>query len=195
MHSPLPFRVLPISLGLLLLAAGGCSREPAPEVATPPAATQTQAPVSPPAEAPAPTAATSESQTQADAHDAGHAEEHAHANAIDPGTRVAPEGGWASDAPLRQGMQAILDAVVAAVRAQGEGPALAAELRAQIDFLFANCRLEPEADAALHGILAELLLSAQRLEAGASAVEEHDALHASLQRYGQQFQHPDWPLR
>lgn len=193
MHSPLPFRVLPIGLGLLLLAAGGCSREPAPEVASPPATTQTQAPVSPPAELPAPTAATSEAQTQADAHDAGHAEEHAHA--IDPGTPAAPAGGWASDAPLRQGMQAILDAVVAAVRAQGEGPALAAELRAQIDFLFANCRLEPEADAALHGILAELLLSAQRLEAGASAVEEHDALHASLQRYGQLFQHPGWPLR
>lgn len=193
MHSPHPFRVLPMSLGLLLLAAGGCSRQPASEVASPPAATQTQATVSPPAEPTASAAATSEAQTQADAHDAGHAGEHAHS--IEPGTRVAPEGGWASDAPLRQGMQAILDAVVAAVRAQGEGPALAAELRAQIDFLFANCRLEPEADAALHGILAELLLSAQRLEAGASAVQEHDALHASLQRYGQQFQHPDWPLR
>lgn len=195
MHSPHPFRVLPMSLGLLLLAAGGCSRQPASEVASPPAATQTQATVSPPAEPPASAAATSEAQTQADAHDAGHAGEHAHTHAIDPGTRVAPEGGWASDAPLRQGMQAILDAVVAAVRAQGDGPALAAELRAQIDFLFAHCRLEPEADAALHGILAELLLSAQRLETGASAVQEHDALHASLQRYGQQFQHPDWPLR
>lgn len=195
MRSPFLFRMLPMSLGLLLLAAGGCSREPAPEVASPPATTQTQVSVSPPAEPPAPAATTTEAQAQAVDHDAGHEEEHAHEHASDAGTLVAPEEGWASDAPLRQGMQAILDAVDAAVRTQGEGPALAAELRAQIDFLFANCRLEPEADAALHGILAELLLSAQRLEAGASAVQEHDALHASLQRYGQQFQHPDWPLR
>lgn len=132
-----------------------------------------------------------DTQTAADSH----AHDHAHGQHQSSGESAVPAGGWASDAPLRQGMQAILDAVMAAVRNEGEGPALAAELRAQISFLFANCRLEPEADAALHGVLAALLQSAQRLEAGASAGDEHDALHAALQRYGQKFQHPGWPLR
>lgn len=190
MHIPLPFRLLPIGLGLLLLTASGCSPEPASPAAgtqPPSAPVPAQARPRPPDQPPAPAAAAAGPQTEAD--------DHAHAHAVATGDLVAPAGGWASDAPLRQGMQAILDAVIAAVRTQSEGATLAAELRTQIELLFANCRLEPEADAALHGILAELLLSAQRLEAGASPVEEHDALHASLQRYGQQFQHPDWPLR
>lgn len=135
----------------------------------------------------------SESESGPDLQGHAHEDPHNHASLAAPIT--APEGGWASDAPLRQGMRAILDAVIAAVRDGGEAKVLATELRAQISYLFANCKLEPQADAALHGILAELLQSAQRLEAGASPTEEHDALHASLQRYGQQFQHPDWPLR
>lgn len=124
----------------------------------------------------------------------GRARDDPHSHAV-PETTDAPEGGWASDAPLRQGMQAILNAVVAAVRNGGEGKALASELRAQIRYLFANCRLEPEADAALHAILADVLQSAQRLDDGASAKDEHDALHAALRTYGQRFQHPGWPLR
>lgn len=135
----------------------------------------------------------SESESGPDLQGHAHEDPHNHASLAAPIT--APEGGWASDAPLRQGMRAILDAVIAAVRDGGEAKVLATELRAQVRYLFANCKLEPQADAALHGILAELLQSAQRLEAGASPAEEHDALHASLQRYGQLFQHPDWPLR
>lgn len=124
-----------------------------------------------------------------------HADEvlHNHASPATAGT--APEGGWASDAPLRQGMQAILVAVVAAVRDAGEGKRLASELRVQIRYLFANCKLEPQADVALHVILAELLQSAQRLESGASATEEHGALHSALKAYGQGFQHPGWPIK
>lgn len=123
-----------------------------------------------------------------------HAHEDLHSHAAPTAVAIAPEDGWASDAPLRQGMQAILDALVAAVRDGREGKVLASELRSQVRYLLANCKLEPQADAALHGILAELLESAQRLEAGVSASEEHDALHAALAAYGQQFQHPGWPL-
>ena len=135
----------------------------------------------------------SESESGPDLQGHAHEDPHNHASLAAPIT--APEGGWASDAPLRQGMRAILDAVIAAVRDGGEAKVLATELRAQVRYLFANCKLEPQADAALHGILSELLQSAQRLEAGASPAEEYDALHASLPRYGQLFQHPDWPLR
>lgn len=192
MHRPIHIRLLPIGIGLLLLMVSGCSPEPSSPAAgtqAPSAAAPSPPRPSPREEPHAPVATAAEQPAQANVHT------HEHEHEASTGDLVAPAGGWASDAPLRRGMQAILDAVVAAVRAQGEGPALAAELRAQIDFLFANCRLQPEADAALHGILAELLLSAQRLEAGASPAEEHYALHASLQRYGQLFQHPGWPLR
>lgn len=137
------------------------------------------------------TSSSSESGSDLQGH--AHGDHHSRASLAEPIT--APEGGWASDAPLRQGMQAILDAVVTAVRDGGEAKVLATELRAQIRYLFANCKLEPQADAALHGILVELLQSAHRLEAGASAREEHGALHAALKAYGQAFQHPGWPLR
>lgn len=124
-----------------------------------------------------------------------HVHEDIHSHASPTAGVPAPKGGWASDAPLRQGMRAILDAVVAAVREGSGGKALASELRGQISYLFANCKLEPEADAALHVILADLLRSAQRLDDGASAKDEHDALHAALKTYGQRFQHPGWPLQ
>lgn len=122
---------------------------------------------------------------------ASHAHQHAPASHGD----ATPEQGWPTDAPLRLGMEAMLDALVVAVRDQGDGATLAADLRRQVDLLFANCKLDPAADAALHVLIVELLDSAQRLEAGATPAEEHDALNATLQRYGQQFQHPGWPLR
>jgi hypothetical protein len=124
--------------------------------------------------------------------------EHAHAHDVEPAPptdAAMPEGGWRTDAPLRQAMQAILDAVVTAVRVDGNGPALAAELRRQVDYMVANCKLDPAADAALHGIIADLLRAAGRLDAGATPAQEHDALHAALARYGSRFDHPDWPLR
>jgi hypothetical protein len=124
--------------------------------------------------------------------------EHGHAHDIEPAPptdEAMREGGWRTDAPLRQAMQAILDAVVTAVRVDGNGPALAAELRRQVDYMVANCKLDPAADAALHGIIADLLRAAGRLDAGATPAQEHDELHAALARYGGQFDHPDWPLR
>lgn len=128
-----------------------------------------------------------------EAHTGLHEHQHHHP-ATDGVAPAAPPGGWATDAPLRAGMLAMLHATIDAVGAQKDGVALAAELRSQIQFLFAECTLQPAADAALHRLIAELLRSVQQLEAGATPAEVHDDLHATLVRYGREFDHPDWPL-
>src|SRR3546814_11665123 len=44
-----------------------------------------------------------------------------------------------------------------------QATALASEIEQSVNYLFANCRLEPAADAALHGLLAQLLQGAAAL--------------------------------
>lgn len=132
----------------------------------------------------------------AQAVDPAHAHDH-HAPAkglhLDHGRR------WATDPALRQGMSAIRDAVVAAVHADRARPLSAAEatrladaIQGQVDFLVANCRLAPEADAVLHVLIGQML-------EGAGALRRHPADDAALQRivhalkeYPDYFEHEGW---
>jgi hypothetical protein len=101
---------------------------------------------------------------------------------------------WAIDAPLRTGMEGI-QALVAATGGQvpdaGQATTLAAGIRDQIGYLFANCRLEPRADAVLHALLADLVRAADDLagDRAAGIARIRDAL-AQYPRY---FDHPGWP--
>lgn len=93
---------------------------------------------------------------------------------------------WATDEALRTGMQRIRDAM------QQASPELVLTIRQQIDYLIANCKLEPEADATLHGIIAQLLAGVDTLEKNPSSTEGIEKIHHAVQQYPEYFDHPGW---
>lgn len=112
---------------------------------------------------------------------------------------VAQSALFATDAPLRAGMARVRNAVAANVpdhRQRGlsreQAAALASEIEQSVSYLFANCRLEPAADAALHGLLAQLLQGAAALRRDPSADDGMPAVLAALERYPRSFLDTQW---
>ena len=94
--------------------------------------------------------------------------QHAHQESThEPSGRSGPAQRFATDAPLREGMARIHSALDDLRHYEmGHMPQpLAIEQVAAIqsaaDTLFATCKLEPEADAALHGMLVPLITAVQ----------------------------------
>lgn len=125
-------------------------------------------------------------------HDHGHA---ASAAALQAGQR------WASDAPLRQGMgkirgalQAKLEAVHHDTLADEQYKPLADTTQQQLAYIVSHCKLKPEADAALHGIIGRMSQAADAM-AGKSEVKPRAGamlLADALDEYGKTFEHPGW---
>ncbi len=130
-----------------------------------------------------------------DHHHAGHAHEAPAKLELDRGRP------WATDAPLRKGMDALraafaerLAAIHAGTLAPGDYAALGATIEVEVATIVAECRLEPKADAVLHVIVAELLAAADVLQGrapGTPAAGAHRAVIA-LNDYGRYFDHPQW---
>ncbi|HLU77706.1 MAG TPA: hypothetical protein VKZ48_07380 [Burkholderiales bacterium] len=106
---------------------------------------------------------------------------------------------WPTDAPLRQGMGNMQAAMSQALPQIHHGKldaagyaALAARLEREMAYVVANCKLDPDADAQLHLVLAQLGAGLEQMKAGgdrrAGAVSVVDALDA----YGTHFDHPGW---
>lgn len=109
---------------------------------------------------------------------------------------AAPAGRWATDAPLRDGMRAIR-AVVAALGhdgpghlGAGEASALAAQVDGHISRIVANCRLAPDADAALHGVLGGLSRGARALAEDPGDPSALPGMRAALADYARLFDDP-----
>lgn len=126
-----------------------------------------------------------------------HAGHHAPPPTATP-AKPAPGKRWATDAPLRKGM-AEIRAAVDALRHDEHGhlgPAqattLATTVETQVAYLVANCKLEPQADAALHGIIARLLQGAAALKANPHDTAALATLRQALQDYPRQFDDPGW---
>lgn len=129
------------------------------------------------------------------------AQDHAAHHPTTPATTAAqpgPRQRWATDAPLRKGMAEIRTAVDALRHYEhgSIGPEQAATLatavEAQVAYLVANCRLEPEADAALHAIIARLMQGAAALKADATDMAAVATLRQALEDYPRQFDDPGW---
>jgi len=128
-----------------------------------------------------------------------HAHEHQHGA---PALKLNAGKKWAGDEPLRQSMTSIRDAVDAKLPAVHRGKlsaaqydALGEEIDAQIARIVQNCKLEPEADEVLHGILATMIEGNETLQ-GKNAKAKRSAgvvqvVH-SLEQYGRYFEHPGW---
>jgi hypothetical protein len=135
-----------------------------------------------------------------DATTTAAADDHAHhhdASASVVLERPPGGGNWATDAPLRQGMERIHEAMTEMLPAFEKGElsaaaagALATEVQAQVQFLIANCKLEPAADAQLHLVIGQMLSAADALAKDPSSAEGMPRLHQAVQIYGDHFEHP-----
>ena len=121
------------------------------------------------------------------------------AHAHDADAKLGPEPAgtaprWVADAPLRAGMARVRAAadVLAHLEMGHLGApqvtAQADEIRAAVDFMFAECRLAPEPDAALHPLLARLIGISAALKEHPSDPAPMADLRAVLTRYAELFE-------
>lgn len=106
---------------------------------------------------------------------------------------------WPTDAALRKGMTQLRDAVDVALP---DGSAVPIDARAakqlqtavedNVSFLIAHCELTEQADAALHGLLADLLKGAKALAENAEQEQGAQLILATLHRYPEMFAAPHW---
>jgi len=133
-----------------------------------------------------------QAQTQL-THDHGHAEHGDMQIELDHGRR------WATDAPLREGMERIRAAVDVARQAGARGglnttqaQALAAATEDGIAFMIQHCRLEPKADANLHILLGRLSAAATVVKVNPMAADGLPQILEVLDIYPRHFAHPGW---
>lgn len=124
---------------------------------------------------------------------------HSHAHGESEATLTLDHGQkWQTDAPLRQGMGNMRAAMSKALPAihgnkldRAGYDALAGKLEGEMAYVVTNCKLDPQADAQLHIVLAQIgggieQMKAARGENGAVAVV------TALNAYGEHFDHPGW---
>lgn len=70
-------------------------------------------------------------------------------------------------------------------------PEIGKKVDATVQDIFKNCKLAPDADAAIHPVLAELLKGAALLMQGDKKAG-HEIIHNALLRYEDYFIHPGW---
>ena len=109
---------------------------------------------------------------------------------------------WATDEPLRRGMSTIRASVEEKAEAMHRGRlgtsqyvALADAVETQVAYIVDNCRLEPAADAVLHGVIAELAHGVDVLNGKQQRVDRSEGMArivAALDSYGTYFDHPGW---
>ncbi len=110
----------------------------------------------------------------------------------------APAQLWTPDAPLSEGMRRAFTAVDQLKHYEmGHMSAPMAVDRAgdvedAVTYMFANCKLSAEPDAALHGILVPLLGAAQALKSDPQNVKAVADMRAALAHYPQYFNDPGW---
>ena len=124
--------------------------------------------------------------------------QHSHEHPAPAVAQAAPAQRWDTDVPLRTGMAKIRAAVDALQHYERGhmGPEQAVEqatqIQQQIAYLVANCKLQPQADAALHVIIAELGAGAQALKDNPADLSVIAPMRQALQHYPRQFNDPTW---
>lgn len=124
---------------------------------------------------------------------------HDHATHATPATTKTPAQRWATDAPLRDGMRRIRQAVTVLDHYEhGHMDATQAINTAKlidtaVADMMAKCKLKPDADVALHGLLAQFLAGAKAVrESKQAPVADIAKMRQALARYPQLFVDPSW---
>lgn len=138
----------------------------------------------------------------ASAQDHSHADDHDHSHSAvesHPWQVPADHVRWTPDAALLEGMarirSALHDLAPHEIGRLGQAQVIAHADRidAAIQYLFANCKLEPEPDAALHHILAALMNGSRALHADPSDNTPLADMNAAVRHYAELFDDPDSP--
>src|SRR5690606_39016273 len=157
----------------------------------------------PPAPAADPATSAREDRPDAGAHVEGveaHGADHGHADAEAGVDFPVPENhmGWEPDAPLVEGMSRVRTALAGLGHAgTAQHPdaaavaARAADIDSAIEYMFANCSLDPEPDIALHAILARLMAGTQALHADPADPAPAVDMAAAVDNYEQLFNDPN----
>ncbi len=103
--------------------------------------------------------------------------------------QVKPAHKFAVDDSLKNRMDTVLQTMK--TLSKGEEKAVGGKIKATVRDIFKSCKLAPDADAAIHPILAELLGAASQLEQGDSK-EGLKKIRKALLNYGDYFDHPGW---
>ena len=189
----------PLRLSLLALAiaviAGGCSQA---EHADAQADAHSNA-------TPAATASDHDATDQPMHDDVEHAssgqaaDEHAdHAATV--ALPTPPATPWASDAPLREGMRRMHQAVDTLGHAESghldatQTTAAAQQVQDAANYMFANCKLPPEPDAALHGVLARLMSGAAAIKADPADTSPVASMREAVELYPRMFEDAAWQV-
>lgn len=124
------------------------------------------------------------------------AQEHHHHHAATP--TVAAAQRWTPDASLAAGMRrvhAAVDELAHYEMGHMSAPMAAdraVEVEQAVTYMFAHCKLAPEPDAALHGILVPLMNAAQALKADPKKVSAVADMRAAIAHYPEYFDDPGW---
>lgn len=110
-----------------------------------------------------------------------------------PAQEDAASARYPTDGPLREGMRNIRAAVEGLGRYEAGGASekdavrLAGEIEQNVRFIIANCKLAPEADAALHAIIVPLMQNAGTLRNAPTRRDAIVAMRRALRDYERQF--------
>jgi len=133
-----------------------------------------------------------------ESHGATHDSHEGHAGLAAPPTLPAGQL-WATDESLRAAMLRIRAAVEKTAPAYESGElqaadaqGLAAAVEENVRYMIANCKLEPEPDAALHVLIGRMLSAATSLKSDPGSSAGFPELLSVLQDYQSTFDHPGW---
>lgn len=110
---------------------------------------------------------------------------------------------WATDVALRQSMNEINQAMAKSLPlihkdrfGDSDYAALATTINQKVGYAIEHCKLDVNADAMLHLVIAELMAGTEIME-GKAAGARHDGavrVKRALESYGKFFQHPNWKV-
>lgn len=109
-----------------------------------------------------------------------------------------PAQRWATDAPLRAGMRNLREATETLNHYEMghlddvQRDNAVEKIDAAIKDMIANCKLKPDADAALHGLLVKFIAGANAARAGTFSKAELAPMQDALAQYPRMFDDHDW---
>lgn len=131
------------------------------------------------------------------AHDHGHS----HDEAVPQKLSLKNGHKWETDDSLRQAMNHIRTEMAASQHVIHEGKmsllqyqGLAKKINDQIAFVVQNCKMDKDADAMLHLVLADIIAGADALAEPevSKARQGAERISHALKNYGAFFEHPGW---
>lgn len=112
-------------------------------------------------------------------------------------SEVKPDKKFIADEALKERMNSILSAMQklnktgSASEKKKEVITTGGRVESVVQDIFKSCKLAPDADAAIHPILAEILEGANLLKKG-DEKNGHERIHKALLKYGDNFEHSGW---